>query len=214
MFSSQICSILDHSVLLDVNAESTALLSNDVDTLMNGNYKLVASIARNFNSKANERDDYFNAGVIGLMEAIEKFDVSRIGAVRFSTYAQWHIRKQMSMALDCDRGVHIPQSGKDTEEGNVSLLSMDGNDEGLSWHEVLGITEKDEDLEVEVLRLAMKKVALSEREQLIIRKGFGIDDAEPLTNVEIGSQLDCSGERVRQIRERALMKLGRVINSL
>ena len=48
---------------------------------------------------------------------------------------------------------------------------------------------------------------LKEREAKILRLYFGLDDQEPMTLEEIGSILGITRERVRQIKEKALVRL-------
>ncbi|CAN5587909.1 RNA polymerase sigma factor RpoD/SigA [soil metagenome] len=48
---------------------------------------------------------------------------------------------------------------------------------------------------------------LSERESKVLRLYFGLDDGEPLTLEQIGEQFGITRERVRQIKERALLRL-------
>ncbi|MBI4540322.1 MAG: sigma-70 family RNA polymerase sigma factor [Gemmatimonadetes bacterium] len=48
---------------------------------------------------------------------------------------------------------------------------------------------------------------LKERESKILRLYFGLDDQEPMTLEEIGSLLGITRERVRQIKEKALVRL-------
>jgi RNA polymerase primary sigma factor len=55
--------------------------------------------------------------------------------------------------------------------------------------------------------------SLKERESKILRLYFGIDDTEPMTLEEIGSQLGITRERVRQIKEKALSRLRHVSRS-
>jgi RNA polymerase primary sigma factor len=50
---------------------------------------------------------------------------------------------------------------------------------------------------------------LDDKERLIIERRFGLGDLEPQTLAEIGTDLNLSRERIRQIEERALTKLRR-----
>jgi RNA polymerase primary sigma factor len=50
---------------------------------------------------------------------------------------------------------------------------------------------------------------LDEKEKIIIERRFGLGDREPQTLAEIGSDMNLSRERIRQIEERALGKLRR-----
>ena len=55
------------------------------DQLVMDNMGLVWSIVRRFKGRGNELEDLFQIGSIGLLKAIDKFDLSY--EVRFSTYA-------------------------------------------------------------------------------------------------------------------------------
>ena len=50
---------------------------------------------------------------------------------------------------------------------------------------------------------------LDDKERVIIERRFGLGDLEPQTLAEIGTDLNLSRERIRQIEERALGKLRR-----
>ena len=53
--------------------------------LVSGNLKLVLSILKKFNNKVDNLDDLFQVGCLGLVKAIDNFDISY--NVRLSTYA-------------------------------------------------------------------------------------------------------------------------------
>ena len=55
------------------------------EELVQGNLKLVLSVIQRFSGRGESADDLFQVGVIGLMNAIDHFDLN-VG-VRFSTYA-------------------------------------------------------------------------------------------------------------------------------
>ena len=55
------------------------------EQLINDNVGLVWSTVRRFLGRGQEADDLFQIGVIGLMKAVDKFDLSY--EVMFSTYA-------------------------------------------------------------------------------------------------------------------------------
>ncbi len=67
--------------------------------------------------------------------------------------------------------------------------------------------------EDEAYEQALKKTiedalsTLKEREAKILRLYFGLDDQEPMTLEEIGTLLGITRERVRQIKEKALLRL-------
>lgn len=52
---------------------------------INGNLKLVLSVIRKFNNRKENPDDLFQIGCVGLIKAIDNFDITQ--GVQFSTYA-------------------------------------------------------------------------------------------------------------------------------
>ena len=55
------------------------------DALIQGNLRLVLSVVQRFTNRGENPDDLFQVGCIGLIKAIDNFDISQ--NVRFSTYA-------------------------------------------------------------------------------------------------------------------------------
>lgn len=55
------------------------------EELINGNLRLVLSVLQRFSSGKESPDDLFQVGVVGLIKAIDNFDVEL--NVKFSTYA-------------------------------------------------------------------------------------------------------------------------------
>ncbi len=55
------------------------------DKLIGGNLRLVLSVIQRFSNRCDDLDDLFQIGCIGLIKAIDNFDISQ--DVRFSTYA-------------------------------------------------------------------------------------------------------------------------------
>ena len=55
------------------------------EDLVQGNLKLVLSILKRFNHRNENMDDLFQVGCVGLLKAIDHFDLSH--DVKFSTYA-------------------------------------------------------------------------------------------------------------------------------
>lgn len=55
------------------------------EKFINGNLKLVLSVIKKFNNRGENVDDLFQVGCIGLIKAIDNFDLTQ--GVQFSTYA-------------------------------------------------------------------------------------------------------------------------------
>ena len=55
------------------------------ETFIQGNLRLVLSVIHRFNNRGENVDDLFQVGCIGLIKALDNFDLSQ--NVKFSTYA-------------------------------------------------------------------------------------------------------------------------------
>ncbi len=64
--------------------------SNSLKIILNAYLRLAVSYARKYKSYGLPMDDLIHEGVLGIMHALEKFDVSK--GFRLSTYASWWIR--------------------------------------------------------------------------------------------------------------------------
>ena len=54
-------------------------------TFINGNLRLVLSVIQRFRGRGESADDLFQVGCVGLIKAIDNFDITQ--GVQFSTYA-------------------------------------------------------------------------------------------------------------------------------
>ena len=81
------------------------------DVLINGNLKLVLSILKRFNDKTDNLDDLFQIGCIGLIKAIDNFDLSY--NVKFSTYAVPMILGEVKRYIRDNSCMRISRSLKD-----------------------------------------------------------------------------------------------------
>lgn len=81
------------------------------EELINGNLKLVLSILRKYNNRCDNMDDLFQVGCIGLIKAIDNFDLNF--DVKFSTYAVPMILGEVKRYLRDNNSVRIARSIKD-----------------------------------------------------------------------------------------------------
>lgn len=100
------------------NEEMTELFvlyqNGDLDAkekLINGNLKLVLSILRTFNKGDVNLDDLFQVGVIGLIKAIDNFDLSY--GLKLSTYAVPLIIGEIKRYLRDNTALRVSRSTKD-----------------------------------------------------------------------------------------------------
>lgn len=114
------------------------------DILINGNMKLVLSILRKFNNRVDNMDDLFQVGCIGLIKAIDNFDLSY--DVKFSTYSVPMILGEVKRYIRDNNSVRVARSIKDLaykamhiKEELTNLLNREPSIKEIS--EKLGVSE-------------------------------------------------------------------------
>ena len=78
---------------------------------INGNLKLVLSVIKRFNNRNENADDLFQVGCIGLIKAIDNFDLSQ--NVLFSTYAVPMIIGEIRRHLRDNNSIRVSRSLRD-----------------------------------------------------------------------------------------------------
>ena len=115
----EICGVNTSKLPLLKNAEMRELIaaaqSGDMaarDKLINGNLRLVLSVIQKFSGRGESMDDLFQVGCIGLIKAIDCFDLSQ--NVQFSTYGVPMISGEMRRFLRDHGAVRVSRSVRDT----------------------------------------------------------------------------------------------------
>lgn len=80
--------------------------------LIEGSLRLVLSVIQRFSNRGENPDDLFQVGCIGLMKAIDNFDISQ--NVRFSTYAVPMIIGEIRRYLRDYNAIRVSRSLRDT----------------------------------------------------------------------------------------------------
>lgn len=81
------------------------------EKLVNGNLRLVLSVIQRFNNRGEYVDDLFQVGCIGLMKAIDNFDLGQ--NVKFSTYAVPMIIGEIRRYLRDNNPIRVSRSLRD-----------------------------------------------------------------------------------------------------
>lgn len=100
------------------------------EELVNGNLKLVLSILKKFSKHVDNMDDLFQIGCIGLLKAIDNFDLSY--GVKFSTYCVPMIQGEVKRYLRDNNSIRVSRSVKDLAYKALKLkeeLTMEDNSE-------------------------------------------------------------------------------------
>lgn len=85
---------------------------NAREKFIKGNLRLVLSIIQRFNGKGENPDDLFQVGCIGLIKAIDNFDIKQ--NVQFSTYAVPMILGELKRYLRDNNSIRVSRSIRDT----------------------------------------------------------------------------------------------------
>lgn len=104
--------LLNHEETMDLIHKAQAGDELAREKLVSSNIGLVKSILRGFINKGYENDDLFQIGCIGLIKAIDKFDISY--EVKFSTYAVPMIVGEIKRFLRDDGIIKVSRSLKQT----------------------------------------------------------------------------------------------------
>ena len=139
------------------------------EEFIQGNLRLVLSIVQRFSMRGENMDDLFQIGCVGLMKAIDNFDIS-VG-VRFSTYAVPMIAGEIKRFLRDDSMIKVSRSLKELAVKAARLreqLLMERGEEP-------GVDELAERLRVEPEELVQAMDSCTEVESLqkVISQGDG-----------------------------------------
>ena len=101
------------------NEETMALLRRTKEgdqaarqELIEGNLRLVLSVIQRFSSRGENADDLFQVGCVGLIKAIDNFDINQ--PVRFSTYGVPMIIGEIRRYLRDNSAIRVSRSMRDT----------------------------------------------------------------------------------------------------
>ena len=104
--------VLKEKEKIELLSKARAGDDNARNNLINGNLRLVLSVVQRFLNRGESPDDLFQVGCIGLIKAIDNFDISQ--NVRFSTYAVPMIIGEIRRFLRDNCMVRVSRSIKDT----------------------------------------------------------------------------------------------------
>lgn len=171
--------------------------------LIEHNLRLVAHVAKKYQSPEEDSDDLISIGTIGLIKAVTTFDHTKNN--RLATYAARCIDNELLMMLRMRKKTSKEVSlyepiGMDKEGNEINLLDIIEG-ENVDIPEIM-------DLEADTRRLyqILQKV-LTAREQEILRLRYGLFGAEEKTQREIAERLGISRSYVSRIEKTALKKL-------
>ena len=179
------------------------------EVLIERNMRLVAHIAKKYNNSSEEQDDLISIGTIGLIKAIETFNIEK--GTRLATYASKCIENEILMSIRTNKKNKVQVSlqdpiGMDKEGNEISLIDVLGTDIDYILDQV--------ELKVQISKLyeQLDKI-LTNREKEIILLRYGLTTCGYKTQREIAEKLKISRSYVSRIEKRALKKLRKELKS-
>ena len=171
--------------------------------LIEKNLRLVAHIVKKYNNSGRDMDELIAIGIVGLVKAVNTFDVSK--GNRIVTYAARCIENELLMMLRSERKLAREVSlydpiGTDKEGNEISLLDI------METQEADVVEQIARDNSIRLLYENIQKL-LTPREKEIIFSRYGLDGHSPATQREIAQNLGISRSYVSRIEKKALEKL-------
>ena len=173
------------------------------NVLIERNLRLVAHIAKKYSKNEFVSEDLLSVGTIGLIKAVNTFDNSK--GIRIGTYASKCIENEILMYLRGEkktcREISLYEPIGTDKEGNVIHLLEIMICDGIDVVDLCDIESKMKWLYEHF------SLVLSEREQDIIVKRYGLIGGKEMTQKELAKELSISRSYVSRIEKRALEKL-------
>lgn len=178
--------------------------------LIEHNLRLVVYIARKFENTGILLEDLISIGTIGLIKAINTFDIKK--NIKLATYASRCIENEILMYLrkNCNSKseISIDEPLNTDWDGNELLLSdILGTENDLIYRKIEENTEK------ELLNSAISK--LSEREKQIMKLRFGVHiKGKERTQKEVADMLGISQSYISRLEKRIISRIKKEISKV
>lgn len=170
--------------------------------LIERNLRLVVFISRRFENTGVNLEDLISIGTIGLIKAINTYRLDK--NIKLATYASRCIENEILM--------HIRKIS--SQKAEVSLdepINMDYDGNELLLSDILGTDEDmimrplEDDVDLCILRQAVKELPEREREIVVMR--FGLYGHKELTQKEIAQYMGISQSYISRLEKRIMQKL-------
>lgn len=170
--------------------------------LIEHNLRLVAHLAKKYDISKESSDDLISIGTIGLMKAVDSFQVEK--GLRFSTYAGRCIENEIRMHLRSSKNhyqnVSLDESICDSDGQSIALIDAIASPETESVSEKLLRQER-------LKALNQHLHVLDKREREVIKRRYGLQGCQEETQREIARSMKISRSYVSRIEKKAYEKL-------
>lgn len=170
--------------------------------LIERNLRLVVFIARRFENTGVNLEDLISIGTIGLIKAVGTYRGDK--NIKLATYASRCIENEILM--------HIRKiAGQKAEVSLDEPINMDCDGNELLLSDILG-TEEDlilkpleDDVDLRILRQAVRDLPQREREIVVMR--FGLEGQQELTQKEVAHKMGISQSYISRLEKRIMLRL-------
>lgn len=174
--------------------------------LINHNLRLVAHIVKKY-STAGEADDLISVGTIGLIKAINSYELDK--GTQLSTYAARCIENEILMYIRVTKKHNSVYSleeclGKDKDGNEISLSDIIPNED----------QNVDIDVEKIIVNEKLQKIIkdnLTEREYKIICMRYGLNNSPSMTQLEVAKILGISRSYISRIENKAILQIRDIV---
>ena len=175
---------------------------NARNVLIERNLRLVAHIAKKFDSKSSDNDDLISIGTIGLIKGIDSFSLKP--GTKITTYCARCIENEILMYFRSNKKNNSNVSlddpiGFDKEGNEITILDV------LKTPTIDYAEEIDKNNNLKLLEKYFN--ILNTREKEIIIRRYGLNNTDELTQKEIAKELNISRSYVSRIEKRAITKI-------
>jgi len=197
---------------LSVEEESEILEKLETDNegakkiLVERNLRLVVYIAKKFENSGVNIEDLISIGTIGLMKAINTFDIHK--NIKLATYASRCIENEILM--------YLRRNNRTKNEVSIDEpLNTDGDGNELLLSDILGSDEDNifKNLEIESDKKIIDEYLdnLNDREKNIMELRFGFKYGEEKTQKEVADMLGISQSYISRIEKKIIHNMKREI---
>ena len=177
------------------------------DKLIEHNLRLVAHIAKKFDSK-NDYEDLISIGTIGLIKGVDSFKMDR--GLQLTTYVSKCIENEILMSFRKVKKANVVMSlddpiGYDKDGNEINLIAIIKDEKNIDVIQQLFLQEN-------LNKLNKYIDQLNEVEKDIITKRYGLNNTDALSQKVIAKQYDISRSYVSRIEKRAFIKLIKMFN--
>ena len=170
--------------------------------LIEHNMRLVAHIVKKYDNTGVDPEDLISIGSIGLIKAIETFDVNK--NARLTTYAARCIENEILMHLRKTKRKQEEKSlydpiGADQEGNEITLMDILGT--------AINQINDQVELTLESEKLYKKLEELNQREKKVLEMRYGLQDGQKRTQKQIAKKLGISRSYVSRIEKKAIENL-------